>query len=69
VVLVLAPMFAIFFITFPEHVRSRGAIAIGVRLLPLTGLLIVASAVSGALINTLARGHAVRECNACRLIG
>ena len=58
VVLVLALMFAMFgamfFMTFYlENVHGLGAVATGVRLLPLTGMLIVASPISGALINRL----------------
>ena len=55
VVLVMMLMFAMFgamfFMTFfLENVHGLGAIATGVRLLPLTGMLIVASPVSGKLI-------------------
>ena len=55
VVLVLMLMFslfgAMFFMTFfLENVHGLGAVATGVRLLPLTGMLIVASPISGALI-------------------
>src|SRR5580704_17107275 len=58
VVLVMALMFALFgamfFMTFYlENVHGLGAVATGVRLLPLTGMLIVASPLSGALINRL----------------
>jgi len=58
VVLVLMLMFALFgamfFMTFfLENVHGLGAIDTGVRLLPLTGMLIVASPISGALINRL----------------
>ena len=58
VVLVVTLMFAMFgamfFITFYlENVHGLGAVATGVRLLPLTGMLIVGSPVSGALINRL----------------
>jgi EmrB/QacA subfamily drug resistance transporter len=58
VVLVLMLMFALFgamfFMTFfLENVHGLGAVATGVRLLPLTGMLIVASPVSGALITRL----------------
>lgn len=56
VVLVLMLMFALFgamfFMTFYlENVHGLGAVDTGVRLLPLTGMLIVASPLSGALIN------------------
>jgi EmrB/QacA subfamily drug resistance transporter len=55
VVLVMALMFALFgamfFMTFfLENVHGLGAVATGVRLLPLTGMLIVASPISGKLI-------------------
>ncbi len=55
VVLVLTLMFALFgalfFMTFYlENVHGLGAVATGVRLLPLTGMLIVGSPVSGKLI-------------------
>jgi len=55
VVLVLMLMFslfgAMFFMTFfLENVHGLGAVDAGVRLLPLTGMLIVASPISGALI-------------------
>ena len=55
VVLVLMLMFslfgAMFFMTFfLENVHGLGAVDTGVRLLPLTGMLIVASPISGALI-------------------
>jgi EmrB/QacA subfamily drug resistance transporter len=55
VVLVLMLMFslfgAMFFMTFfLENVHGLGAVATGVRLLPLTGMLIVASPLSGKLI-------------------
>jgi predicted MFS family arabinose efflux permease len=55
VVLVVALMFALFgamfFMTFYlENVHGLGAVATGVRLLPLTGMLIVGSPVSGKLI-------------------
>jgi EmrB/QacA subfamily drug resistance transporter len=55
VVLVLMLMFALFgamfFMTFYlENVHGLSAVATGVRLLPLTGTLIVASPISGALI-------------------
>jgi MFS family permease len=58
VVLVLALMFALFgamfFMTFfMENVHGLGPVAAGVRLLPLTGMLIVGSPLSGALINRL----------------
>jgi len=58
VVLVLMLMFALFgamfFMTFfLENVHGLGAVDTGVRLLPLTGMLIVASPISGALINRL----------------
>jgi EmrB/QacA subfamily drug resistance transporter len=56
VVLVMMLMFAMFgamfFMTFfLENVHGLGAIATGVRLLPLTGMLIVASPISGKLIS------------------
>ncbi|HEX6351103.1 MAG TPA: MFS transporter [Candidatus Dormibacteraeota bacterium] len=56
VVLVLALMFALFgamfFMTFfLENVHGLGPVAAGVRLLPLTGMLIVGSPLSGTLIN------------------
>jgi len=55
VVLVMALMFAMFgamfFMTFYlENVHGLGAVATGVRLLPMTGMLIVASPLSGSLI-------------------
>ena len=55
VVLVIALMFAMFgamfFMTFfLENVHGLGAVATGVHLLPLTGMLIVASPISGKLI-------------------
>ncbi|MGH3290212.1 MAG: MFS transporter [Trebonia sp.] len=55
VVLVLALMFALFgamfFMTFFfENVHGLGAVATGVRLLPLTGMLIAGSLISGKLI-------------------
>ncbi len=55
VVLVIALMFALFgamfFMTFfLENVHGLGAVATGIHLLPLTGMLIVASPVSGKLI-------------------
>jgi EmrB/QacA subfamily drug resistance transporter len=55
VVLVLALMFALFgamfFMTFYfENVHGLGAVATGMRLLPLTGMLIVGSPISGKLI-------------------
>jgi EmrB/QacA subfamily drug resistance transporter len=55
VVLVLMLMFslfgAMFFMTFfLENVHGLGAVDTGVRLLPLTGMLIVASPISGSLI-------------------
>jgi len=55
VVLVLMLMFALFgamfFMTFfLENVHGLGAVATGVRMLPLTGMLIVASPISGKLI-------------------
>jgi EmrB/QacA subfamily drug resistance transporter len=55
VVLVMMLMFAMFgamfFMTFfLENVHGLGAVATGVRLLPMTGMLIVASPVSGKLI-------------------
>ena len=58
VVLVVCLMFAMFgamfFMTFYlENVHGLGAVATGVRLLPLTGMMIVASPVSGALIGRL----------------
>jgi predicted MFS family arabinose efflux permease len=58
VVLVLALMFAMFgamfFMTFYlENVHGLGAVATGVRLLPLTGMLVVASPISGAAISRL----------------
>jgi EmrB/QacA subfamily drug resistance transporter len=58
VVLVMMLMFslfgAMFFMTFfLENVHGLGAVDTGVRLLPLTGMLIVASPVSGALINRI----------------
>jgi EmrB/QacA subfamily drug resistance transporter len=58
VVLVVCLMFAMFgamfFMTFYlENVHGLGAVATGVRLLPLTGMMIVASPVSGALIGKL----------------
>jgi EmrB/QacA subfamily drug resistance transporter len=58
VVLVATLMFAMFgamfFMTFYlENVHGLGAVATGVRLLPLTGMLIVGSPISGALINRL----------------
>jgi EmrB/QacA subfamily drug resistance transporter len=58
VVLVMALMFAMFgamfFMTFYlENVHGLGAVDTGVRLLPLTGMLIVASPISGTLINRL----------------
>ena len=58
VVLVLMLMFALFgamfFMTFfLENVHGLGAVDTGVRLLPLTGMLIVASPISGALISRL----------------
>ena len=56
VVLVLALMFALFgamfFMTFfLENVHGLGPVAAGVRLLPLTGMLIVGSPLSGTLIS------------------
>jgi EmrB/QacA subfamily drug resistance transporter len=56
VVLVMTLMFgmfgAMFFMTFFfENVHGLGAVATGVRLLPLTGMMIVASPLSGRLIN------------------
>jgi EmrB/QacA subfamily drug resistance transporter len=56
VVLVMALMFAMFgamfFMTFYlENVHGLGAVATGVRLLPMTGMLIVASPISGSLIS------------------
>jgi EmrB/QacA subfamily drug resistance transporter len=58
VVLVMALMFALFgamfFMTFYlENVHGLGAVATGVRLLPLTGMLIVGSPISGKLISKL----------------
>jgi EmrB/QacA subfamily drug resistance transporter len=58
VVLVLMLMFALFgamfFMTFfLENVHGLGAVATGVRLLPLTGMLIIGSPISGALITRL----------------
>ena len=55
VVLVIALMFAMFgamfFMTFfLENVHGLGAVATGIHLLPLTGMLIVASPISGKLI-------------------
>lgn len=58
VVLVLTLMFALFgamfFMTFfLENTRGLGAVATGVRLLPLTGMLIFASPLSGLLITKI----------------
>jgi EmrB/QacA subfamily drug resistance transporter len=58
VVLVMTLMFALlgamFFMTFfLQNVHGLGAVDAAIRLLPLTGMLIVASPISGALINRL----------------
>jgi hypothetical protein len=62
VVLVMTLMFAMFgamfFMTFfLENVHGLGAVATGVRLLPMTGMLIIASPVSGKRRSTPAGGE------------
>src|SRR6266851_3549494 len=54
ILLMFAMFGAMFFMTFYfENVHGLAAIGIGVRLLPLTGMLIVGSPISGAVINRL----------------